>query len=91
MVHCRLDQLVPAQACPVVLVIGVVHNDRSLYNGGNGDAILQQLDHAEQTLDALDPIRQLSRLVPEVPDPMPDDLKPFLGGWSSHGPDSSHW
>lgn len=26
----RLDELVAAQACPVVLVIGVVHNDRSL-------------------------------------------------------------
>jgi hypothetical protein len=57
---------------------------------GNKDAILQHLDHAERTLDALDPIRQLSKLVPEVPDPKPDDLKPFLGGWSPHGPDSSH-
>lgn len=57
----------------------------------NHDAIWQYLDHAERTLDALDPIRQLSSLVPEVPEPNPDDLKPFLGSWSPHDPDRSHW
>lgn len=61
------------------------------YSSENHDAILQQLDHAERTLDALDPIRQLPSLVPEIPEPTPDDLKPFLGSWSPHHPDSSHW
>jgi hypothetical protein len=57
----------------------------------NHDAIWQHLIHAERTLDALDPIRQLSSIVPEVPEPTPDDLKPFLGIWSPHDPDRSHW
>lgn len=57
----------------------------------NHDAIWQHLNHAERTLDALDPIRQLSSLVPQIAEPKPDDLKPFLGSWSPHGPDRSHW
>jgi hypothetical protein len=56
----------------------------------NRGAILRQLTHAERTLNALDPIRQLST-VPEVPEPKPDDLKPFLGSWSPHDSDRSHW
>ena len=57
----------------------------------NQDAVLQQLDHAQRTIETLDPIHQLSKIVPEVPDPQPEDLKPFLGRWSPHGPDGLHW
>jgi len=55
----------------------------------NHQAIQEQLDYAERTLDALDPIRQLSSLIPEIPEPRPEDLKPFLGNWSPHDPDRS--
>ena len=30
--------------------------------------------------------KETALLLPEVPDPQPDDLKPFLGGLSPHGP-----
>jgi hypothetical protein len=43
-------------------------------------AILQHLEQAERTLDELDPIRDLSTIVPSVPDPQPEDLKPFIAG-----------
>jgi hypothetical protein len=55
----------------------------------NHQAIQEQLDYAERTLDALDPIRQPSSLIPEVPEPRPEDLKPFLGNLSPLDPDRS--
>jgi hypothetical protein len=61
------------------------------YSGEKRDDIWQLLHYAEETLDALDPIRQLPSLIREVPEPKPDDLKPFLGSWSPHDPDRSHW
>jgi hypothetical protein len=59
------------------------------YSASDRDAILQQLDQAEQILEARDPLRDLSRIVPEVPEPTPEDLKPFLGNWSPYGSDRS--
>lgn len=61
------------------------------YEGNTRDAILQQLDEAEEQVDRMDPIRNLSRIVPVVPDPQPEDLKPFLAGWSPHGPAGAPW
>ncbi|WP_433625783.1 hypothetical protein [Nocardia sp. CA-120079] len=61
------------------------------YDGIDRGAILRQLDEAERSVDALDPILQLSRIVPGLPEPKPEDLKPFLQGWSPHGPDGSAW
>ncbi|MFD3596364.1 hypothetical protein ACFWU5_26890 [Nocardia sp. NPDC058640] len=61
------------------------------YEGKLRDNIMRQLDEAELRVDHLDPIRNLSRIVPVVPDPQPEDLKPFLEGWSPHGPDGSRW
>ncbi len=61
------------------------------YNGVDRDAILRQLDEAERRVDALDPILQLSRIAPSLSEPKPEDLKPFLHGWSPHGPDKSLW
>ena len=59
------------------------------YTSGDRDAVLQQLDQAEQALKAIDPLRDLSRIVPEVPEPTSEDLKPFLGSWSPYGSDRS--
>ena len=50
------------------------------------EAALAQLDMAERQLDDLDSVRRPSLLVPEVQEPKNDDLKPFLKGWSPHGP-----
>ncbi|WP_020013346.1 hypothetical protein [Promicromonospora sukumoe] len=61
------------------------------YEGEDRDLIEQQLDEAEQTIDTLDSIRHPARIVPNVPEPKAEDLKPFLHGWSVHGPDGSPW
>ena len=47
------------------------------------------LDFAETRLDELDPVSHPELLLPEVPNPRPDDLKTYLRGWSPHGPDAS--
>ncbi|ASF10906.2 hypothetical protein NBRGN_065_00420 [Nocardia brasiliensis NBRC 14402] len=61
------------------------------YAGTDRDAILRQLEEAARSVDARDPILQLSRIVPGLAEPKPEDLKPFLQGWSPHGPDGSVW
>ncbi|PPJ27827.1 hypothetical protein C5E45_16355 [Nocardia nova] len=61
------------------------------YSGDDRDAILRHLDEVERSLDAMNPILQLSRVVPDVPEPKPEDLKPYLQGWSPHGPDGRLW
>ncbi len=58
------------------------------YEGSARHEIAEQLEFAERRLAALDPLGQLERMVPEVRDPAPDDLKPLLAGWSPYGPDS---
>ncbi|UGT54002.1 hypothetical protein [Nocardia asteroides] len=62
-----------------------------MYEGELRDDIMRQLDEAEERVDRMDPVRNLSRIVPHVPDPRPEDLKPFLSGWSPHGPRGSAW
>ncbi|HEY3545485.1 MAG TPA: hypothetical protein VGK17_05270 [Propionicimonas sp.] len=47
------------------------------------------LAFVELKLAALDPLADVDRLLPEVSDPKPEDLKPFLGGWSPDGPDQT--
>lgn len=47
------------------------------------------LAFAERKLAALDPLAVADRLLPMVPDPKPEDLKPLLKGWSPHGPDET--
>jgi hypothetical protein len=43
----------------------------------------------EEWVSSADPL--LQRLgAPEVPEPKPDDLKPFLKGWNPYGPDGFH-
>ena len=36
--------------------------------------------------EGIDPARQTPAM-PEIPDPSPQDLRPFLDGWSRYGPD----
>lgn len=56
------------------------------YRVSQRDELVAHLEFAERSLDDSDPIKHLELLLPEVPDPRPDDLKPFLGGLSPHGP-----
>jgi hypothetical protein len=57
--------------------------------GPERETVAVQLDFAERRLDQIDPIRHLELLLPEIPDPKPDDLKPYLDGWSPYGPEPS--
>ena len=44
---------------------------------------------SEEWVTPADPLaRPLA--MPVVPEPRPDDLKPFLGGWNYHGPGARH-
>lgn len=57
------------------------------YEGDDKAAIEAELGEAELTLDEIDPIRRLDLILPELPDPKPEDLQPFLGGGRSpYGP-----
>ncbi|TLQ48109.1 hypothetical protein FEF34_08885 [Streptomyces marianii] len=40
---------------------------------------------AAATVERLDPLNTPPRLT-DIPEPRPDDLKPFLGHWSPYGP-----
>ena len=61
------------------------------YDGEDREVIQHQLDEAEGTVDKLDPVRHLTRIVPSVPEPKAEDLKPFLQGWSPRGPEEPSW
>ncbi len=58
------------------------------YEGAEKAAILALLDTAERTLDELDPLRRPQLLAPVALEPKPEDLKPFLRGWSPYGPNN---
>ena len=60
-------------------------------DGPRHDELVAHLDFAERRLDAADPIRIPDRLLPQIREPKPDDLKPYLDGWSPHGPDGLRW
>ena len=55
------------------------------------DELVAHLDFAERRLDAADPLANPDLLLPRVREPKPDDLKPYLDGWSPHGPDEGRW
>lgn len=71
--------------------LAVARKHAELYEGALRERIMRQLDAAEEHVDRLDPVRNLSRIIPNIPDPQPEDLKPFLSGWSPHGPNGSPW
>ena len=60
-------------------------------DGPRRDELAAHLDFAERRLDAADPILNPDVLLPRVREPKPDDLKPYLDGWSPHGPDKGRW
>jgi hypothetical protein len=45
---------------------------------------------AEEWVASADPLAQ-PLAMPAVPEPKPDDLKPFLKGWNPYGPERSGW
>lgn len=45
------------------------------------------LSEVETTLRERSPLKHPERFIPEIPDPNPEDLKPYLHGWSPYGPD----
>lgn len=51
-------------------------------DGSRRDEFLAHLDSAERRLAAADPIRNPDRLLPQIREPKPEDLKPYLDGWS---------
>jgi hypothetical protein len=53
--------------------------------------VVAHLDLMERRLDAIDPLGHAEGIVPTVVDPKPEDLKPFLDGWSPNGPDWVGW
>ncbi|WP_298868476.1 hypothetical protein [uncultured Microbacterium sp.] len=48
-------------------------------------AATDYLEEMHSIIDELDPIASPSLIVPVVPDPTPEQLKPFLGAWSPYG------
>lgn len=46
------------------------------------------LSEIEATLRERNPLTSPERFLPEISDPNSEDLKPYLRGWSPHGPHS---
>jgi hypothetical protein len=44
------------------------------------------IDWAEGAIERLDPMGERTSLEPVVPEPKPDELKPYLGSWNPYGP-----
>lgn len=49
------------------------------------DELIAHLASVERRLDVSDPLLHPELLVPHLPEPKPEDLRPFLDGWSPHG------
>ena len=60
-------------------------------DGPSREELLAHLDFAERMLDAADPVHNPHCLLPQIQEPKPDDLKPYLDGWSPHGPEAPRW
>jgi hypothetical protein len=60
-----------------------------LLDGNARDELIAHLAFAERVLDDRDLLADPGRLLPQVRTPKPDDLKPYLDGWSPHGPDAT--
>lgn len=71
--------------------ITAVREAASSIDGPRRDALLAHLDFAQRRLDAADPVINLDLLLPRVQEPKPDDLRPYLDGWSPHGPNEGRW
>ena len=60
-------------------------------DGPHRDGLAAHLDFAERRLDEADPLVNPELLLPRLGEPKPDDLRPYLDGWSPHGPDGGRW
>jgi hypothetical protein len=60
-------------------------------DGPRRDELAAHLEFAERRLDRADPLGKPDLLLPQIREPKPDDLKPYLDGWSPHGPDALPW
>ena len=60
-------------------------------DGPHGDRLAAHFEFAERRLDEADPLVTPELLLPRVREPKPDDLRPYLEGWSPHGPDEGRW
>ena len=63
----------------------------SAYSGPSGTSWWGTSISRPRRLDEIDPLMHPESILPDVPDPKPDDLKPFLDGWSPHGPEATIW
>lgn len=61
------------------------------YAGPQRDDLVAHLDFAEARLDELDPVLRPESTLLDIPEPKPDDLRPFLDGWNPQGPEGSGW
>ena len=55
-------------------------------NPGDGSGGQQWVGWVEAFAASIDPIRKGLEM-PSIPEPEPEDLKPYLAGWSPHGPE----
>jgi hypothetical protein len=60
-------------------------------DGPRRDGVAAHLDCVERRLDEAGPLVNPELLLPSVREPKPDDLRPYLDGWSPHGPDEGRW
>jgi hypothetical protein len=60
-------------------------------DGPHSDGLAAHFDFAERRLDEADPLVTPELLLPRVSETKPDDLRPYLDGWSPHGPDEGRW
>ena len=52
-----------------------------------GSDTYQWVEWMEAFAASIDPLQREPAPMPSVSEPTPEDLKPFLEGWSPHGPD----
>ena len=71
--------------------LGAAREAAGAVDGARRDELLARLDFAERRLDEADPLGNPDLLLPNVRAPKADDLKPYLDGWSPHGPDEGRW
>jgi hypothetical protein len=62
---------------------------RSSIQGGDPlpPDVIEWVDWIAAYRDGIDPLKH-PPVMPEAPDPSPEDLRPFLKGWNPYGPDS---
>lgn len=62
-----------------------VRDKASRTEGAERARVLDWAEQIERTADRIDPLAA-DMLVPQIPEPGPQDLQPFMGSWNSYGP-----